>query len=33
VVGAVTMIAALPRLLTYEVGFALVGLAEKPHRD
>jgi len=32
-VGAGAMMAALPRLLTYEIGFLLVGLAERPRRD
>ncbi len=31
--GAGAMMAALPRLLTYEIGFLLVGLAERPQRD
>jgi hypothetical protein len=31
--GAGAMMAALPRLLTYEIGFLLVGLAERPRRD
>ncbi len=31
--GAGGMLAALPRLLTYEIGFLLVGLAERPRRD
>lgn len=31
VVGAVAMIAALPRFLTYEVSFLLVGAAERPN--
>ena len=30
--GAGTMMAALPRLLTYEIGFLLVGLAQRPTR-
>jgi hypothetical protein len=34
VAAAVSMIAALPRLLTYEIGFALIGLVgERPSRD
>jgi hypothetical protein len=31
--GAGAMMAALPRLLPYEIGFLLVGLAERPRRD
>ena len=31
--GAGAMMATLPRLLTYEIGFLLVGLAERPRRD
>jgi len=31
--GAGAMMAALPRLLPYEIGFLLIGLAERPRRD
>ena len=31
--GAVAMLAALPRALTYEAGFLLVGLAERRAED